>query len=154
MKNISPIIIFISIIVIVLLGFVIYFIVNPNNKGATTTKNEIANKEEYTEITDDGIKRNISSKLQETKRIGDLEVGNIELIYTNGTTNLTAQVYNDSKEESQSFVAKITLLDKSGDNLCTLEAFVKKLNAGQSTTIDMSTKGDYTNAYNFEIEKK
>lgn len=152
MRKVPPIIIFISIIIIVLLGFMVYFIANPNNK-TDEVKNEVSNKEEYTEIGADGTKINISSKLQETKKLDGLEIGNINLIYTKGTTTLTADVFNTNDFDVEMTRVKITLIDKTGDDLISFEGLIKKLEPEKSTKIDMSTNGDYTNAYNFIIEK-
>ncbi len=47
----------------------------------------------------------------------------------------------------------ITVLDKSGNTIATIPAYIKALSSGESTALNASTTFNYANAYDIVIKK-
>ena len=99
-----------------------------------------------------GVKSNTSSKLRETKYVGDLEITDIDLKAENGMSTFTATVKNNSLDDFKSRRIMIKFTDKSGALYASLEGIIGDVSAGDTTIIDASTTADVVNAYDFSIE--
>ena len=107
---------------------------------------------EYVQQSEEGIKQSTSSKLQETKTVGDLEISNIQLVETAGVATLTAAVTNTSTTTKQEFPLTIKLLDESGNTIQTLGAYVGTIEAGETRGINASINMDISSIYDISIE--
>ena len=143
----------ILILVAVLVIAVIWFVTRP--KDTATNENQPANtvKEEFVQVLDDGTKLNVSSKLNQTKELDGLSIGNIQYTYSNGISTVLADVTNNSGAAIDLTDVKLTLLDKSGNVMAELEGLIAPLEPGASTQLNMGITLDLVNAYDFTIEK-
>jgi len=131
--------------------FTIWFLTRPKEDTKIIENEKV---EEFVQELEDGTKLNTSTKLKEVKKIENLEVGNIQLTYQNGSSVVLADVVNNSNKTSSLMVVKITLLDKNGKELETLSGIIGALKPGESTQLNMGATADYANAYDFTIIKK
>ena len=145
-KKMIGILILVSIIIIA----IIYLIVRPKSKE-TNVKEENETVEEYVQVLEDGTKLNTSTKLQQKKKLGGLEIGNIQLTYVNGQSVVLADVVNASNNATGLMSVTLTLLDKQGNTLATVEGLVAPLQPGASTQLNIGVEDDYANAYDFTI---
>ena len=111
-------------------------------------------KEEYVQVQDDGSKLNISSKLNETKKVDGLEIGNIRFTESNGISTLLADVKNTKSSAIEMTSIMITLLDKDGKNIVEFEGLIAPIGPGESTQLNAGITSDYANAYDFSVKVK
>lgn len=131
---------------------IIYFATRP--KEDEIQKVEIGEnqvKEEFVQVLEDGSKLNTSSKLNETKKVNGLEIGNIQLSMTGGETTLLANVKNNSGKDLGVTVIDITLYDKNGVEITTIRGIIGDVKAGESVKLEASTTLDFANAYDFKV---
>ncbi len=109
-------------------------------------------KQEYIQEYEDGTKQSISSKLNETKKVGDLEISGIQIIEIDGTATLTANVKNTSSSTKTEFPLTIKLLNKSGEEIETLGAYVGTIKSGETRGINASINMDISEIYDISVE--
>ena len=153
-----------ALVLVLLIIAVIIFAVIRSNSGdddtevsdsnTSTDSEETEDAGEYATYLSDGTKINTSSKLNETKTLGGLEITDIQLTESDNATQLLATVTNTSDETDGGYVAIITLLDEDGETLVELRAYIPELEAGEDTQLNTSAGFDYANAYDFTIEKQ
>lgn len=117
-----------------------------------TTENQ--NVEEFVNNLENGGKINTSSKLNENREFEGLKIENIQLTYQNSQTQLLANVKNDTSTESELMMVEITLYDKDGNKIVSLDGIISPLKPGESTQLNIGSSLDYANAYDLEIVKK
>ena len=139
-------------ILITIVVFVIFIIVK-NNKDHTENTNDIVqeNKEEYVQVLEDGTKLNTSTKLNETKIVDGLEIGNIQLSTTNGETTLLADVKNNTKKDINIIAIDIILYNKEGEEIVKFPGVIGNLKVGGTVKLESSTTLDFANAYDFKV---
>ena len=96
----------IIILLIITIIAVILFIITKNKNTETEQKLEgktNSTQNEYVEKLEDGSKQSISDKLNETKKVGDIEINNIQIKENNGIAVLTANVKNTSATTKNEF---------------------------------------------------
>ena len=135
------------IIVCVTVIFVKIFTKNDNNK------NLVDNNDNFSKITSDGTRINISEKLNENKKIDDLDITNIELKSDGQVTQLTAIINNNTGKTKGDYPAKVIFIDSNNNEIAEMGIYIKKLQPGESTILNGKITFDYTNAYNFNIQK-
>ena len=111
-------------------------------------------KEKFVTILEDGTKLNISSKLHETKDFEGMEIMNLQLTENNNTTLLLGEITNTSPNVQGGYLVNIVIIDEQGNEMTTIEAYIKELNPGQSTQLSSKTTLDYANAYDISISRK
>lgn len=141
--------ILILLIITIIVGII--FIRNKNKKVDTGEEKQ-GTQSEYVEQSEDGTKQSTSEKLNEVKKVGDFEISNIQIIENNGTATLTANVKNTSDETKKEFPLKIKLLNKSGEVIETLGAYVGNIKSGETRGINASINMDISNIYDISIE--
>ncbi len=112
------------------------------------------NTQEYVQVLEDGTKLNTSTKLKETKKLDNLEIGNIQLTNKNGQSVLLADVKNTGSIETQVMLINIVLLDKNGTEIATVPGIISPLKVGESTQLNTSMQQDYVGIYDFRVVKK
>lgn len=117
-----------------------------------TTENQ--NVEEFVNNLENGGKINTSSKLNENREFEGLKIENIQLTYQNSQTQLLANAKNDTSTESELMMVEITLYDKDGNKIVSLDGIISPLKPGESTQLNIGSSLDYANAYDLEIVKK
>lgn len=142
----------ILIIVSALIISIIWLITRGGKDKEVVAENTV--KEEFVQVLDDGTKLNISSKLNETKKLGNFEIGNIQLTHKNGMSVVLADVVNKGSAVTNWTIIEVTLLDKNGNTINVLEGVIEDLQPGESTQLNMQTSSDYANAYDFTVKIK
>ena len=157
-KKTKNIIIALIIVVIIVIAIVAFVLVKnkgkDNNENNTAGTSENTANEQYVQMLDDGTKLNTSSKLGETKKVGDLTFENIQLTAEGGQTILLADVTNTGKKATDTVLVDIKLLDENGNEIVTVGGIVQPLEAGEKTQFNTSMTLDYANAYDFEVTEK
>lgn len=149
MKSNEKKMILILIIITIIAGAI--FIKNKNKKMENKEQPE-TQKQEYVQQFEDGTKQSTSSKLNETKKVGDLEISDIQIIESDGTATLTANVKNTSSTTKKEFPLTIKLLNKSGEVIETLGAYVGTIKSGETRGINASINMDISEIYDISIE--
>lgn len=141
----------IAILLIITILATIIFIKN-KNKNTEVEEEQKTTQNQYVQQTENGTKQSTSEKLNETKKIGDIEISGIKIIENNGTATLTANVKNTSATTKKEFPLKIKLLNKSGEVIQTLGAYVGTIKSGETRGINTSINMDISNIYDISIE--
>lgn len=144
----------ILILLVVLVIAVVVFAVNKNKKDDIGTENSVSENntvEEFVQILEDGTKLNTSTELGKTKQVGSFKFENIQLTEQNGQTVLLANVTNTGSSATESTIVEVSLLDKNGENIVTINGIIKDLQPGETTQFNTSMTLDYANAYDFKI---
>ena len=140
----------------VMLAIVIILLIVKSTKGDEQENQPIQNtvqNEAYVERHEDATSLNVSHKLKETKKLGDLEFSNIRLTSRNGESYLTATVKNTSSVKTGDEFITITVLDENGNTLTSVYAYLGTIDAGQETTLSTKTSSDFANAYDFTVSR-
>ena len=141
---------------IILIGVIIIAIIwfATRGKGEEKQEEQQAPKEEFVQVLDDGTKLNTSSKLNENKKLGNLSIGNIQFTYRNGVSVVLANVTNTGSIKTDLTLVELTLINKDGSTIETLEGLIGELAPGASTQLNMGASKDMANAYDFIIKEK
>lgn len=150
--NLMTLIIAIIIIVLVII-FIKNIIIKSKNKEQTNNTTQTT-QEKYVQTLDNGTKLNTSEKLKKDKKVEDLELKNIQLTYKNGVTNLLCDIQNNSKKEVNMEDVEIVLLDENGDTIYKMRGFMEAIKPGETKQFNSSITADFSNAYDFKINKK
>lgn len=127
---------------------------NLNNTNLRSESIDNTTKIDYTKELEDNVKVNINTRLNETKRVDNLEIGKLKLTNNNGTSLLIASVTNKGTSVTKLTLLEITLYDKNNNVLTKLNGLVDSLQPGESTSLNIGVTADYANAYDFTVEKK
>ena len=151
------------IIIVIIIGIIIVggivFIKNGRDETSqpyedqTETENQNQNQEKYVEVLEDGTKINTSNKLKETKMIEGLEVRNTQLINTEGVSRIRGTVVNTTGEDKELMSITLTLYDENGEELTSINGLISPVKSGESVQLNMGISADYSNAYDYTIEK-
>ena len=145
----------ILILLIITIIAAIMFIKSKNKKTNTEVQEEQqqgTQSSEYVQQFEDGTKQSTSDKLNETKKVGDIEISGIQITETDGTATLTANVKNNSSTTKKEFPLTIKLLNKSGEVIETLGAYVGTIKSGETRGINASINMDISEVYDISIE--
>ena len=149
-------IIIISLIVIAVIAIVcgsIGFIRNNKNKESEQLKGNNL-QEEFVQVLEDGTKLNTSEQLKTTKNMDGLEITNIQLTEQNGQSVLIADVRNTTETETGVIGINIIILDKQENEIGKMPGIIAPLTAGETKQLNVGITEDYSNAYNFRVEKQ
>lgn len=147
-KQMIAILVAITIIVII-----IAIALNKGKKEEGEEENTTV-KEEFVDVLEDGTKLNTSNKLQETKKIDGMEITNFQLTEKDNVTLLLGTVTNVSDTTKGGYPVNVKVIDKQGNEIITIDAFLGPLEPGRSTQFSTSATFDYANAYDFSVIKK
>lgn len=147
------------ILTILLVGILIiggiYLLTRPEkeeeNKVNTGVEQQNKVGEEFVQVMDDGSKLNTSTKLNQTKNVNGLEIGNIQLTMTGGETTLLADVRNKTGKDVGVTAIEIILYAKDGSELVTFGGVIGNVKSGESVKLQASTTLDFANAYDFKV---
>lgn len=142
-------------ITIILIIVVILGKSNKNNSNEELQKEtNIQQEEKFIEVLEDGTKLNNSSKLHETKKIDGMELTNIQFTEKDNVTLLIGTITNISNTTKGGYPVNIKIVDEKGNEKVVIEAFIEKLESGESSQFSTNATLDYANAYDFIITKK
>ena len=125
-----------------------------NNNTNTTAEQSNVQEEEFVNTLADGTRLNTSEELHKTKTFDGMEISDFQLTENGNVTLLLGTITNTSNVEKGGYPVDIKVLDKEGQEIITVGAYISKLQPGQSTQLNTSATFDYANAYDFEISKK
>lgn len=160
-KNVR--LIWIILIIIVAVGVIVTINLSNNKKDAKPAQQqsqvengqqeEAKPVEKYVQVLEDGTKLNISEKIKQTKKVGDLEISNIQITYQNGVTNILATVTNTSSKKSELQNVSIVLSDDEGNTIYTLRGVLEETEPNGTSQLNTSITADFANSYDFTISK-
>ena len=142
------------ILIVVAIAIILTLVIISNRKEIHNEVEENKVVEEFVQVLKDGTKLNTSTKLKETKKLDNLEIGNIQLTNKNGQSVLLADVKNTGSMETQVMLINIVLLDENGTEIATVPGIISPLKVGESTQLNTSMQQDYTGIYDFRVVKK
>ena len=144
-----PIILIIALILIVVLSIIIVKTSdnNVNNQNLPSTNDN------FSQVTSNGTKINVSEMLNADKEFDGLDITNIELTSDGNVTQLTATISNNTGKTKGDYPAKVIFVDSNNTKLAEMGIYIKKLQPGENTILNGKITFDYTNAYNFNIMK-
>ena len=148
-KEKKMILILVAITAIVIIGLLII-------KGSKDNKEEenTAPKEEFVNVLEDGTQLNTSSKLHETKKFEGMEISNFQLTEKGDVTLLLGTITNTSGAKQGGYPVDIKVVDKQQQEIATVAAYMPPLEAGQSAQLSTNATADFSNAYDFTINRK
>lgn len=141
-----------KIMIMILLVITVIAIIMLYNQRNPKSKNEENVKEEMVMVQEDGSKIAISDKLQEKRRIGDIEINNISIREEGGLAKITASTTNVGKEETQEMPIKILLKDKDENIITEVGAYIGKMKKGDQRGIMASANVTIDEVYDVEIK--
>ncbi len=148
----------ILILVIITIIAIIALVMMNNGKkekqvASTDAPEQEVPKEEFVDVLEDGTKLNKSEQLQKAKKLEGLDITDFQLTENNNQTVLLGTITNNTNTKQGGYVADITILDKQGKKMITVQNYIGPLEPGQSTQLNTSLNLDYANAYDFTIAK-
>lgn len=147
-----------AIMIIIVIAMVITIMLRFRNRKSTenirTVEEQIIPKEEFVDKLEDGTRINSSDKLHETKTFDGLEISDFQLTEKDNMTVLLGKITNNANTKKGGYAVNITVLDKDRNEMTTAVAYIKELQPGESTTLNVSSTFDYANAYDFIISRK
>ena len=111
-------------------------------------------QEEFVNILEDGTKYNTSEKLQETKKIEGIEISDMQLTQKDNVTLLLGTITNTSDTTQGVYPVAIKVMDKDGNEITTIVAYIGTLEPGKTTQLNTSKTIDCVNAYDLSITKE
>lgn len=151
----------IGILILITIIVIIVGIVMSVNKGKKQNQedNVVGGEEnriveEFVDLREDGTKVNKSNKLHETKTYDGLEIGNLQLTMKNNVSQILGEVKNVSNTARGEYPISLVILDKQGNEIITIGAYIQKLEPDQSAEFNTSATFDFANAYDFRITSR
>lgn len=154
MKNEEKRIIAILVAITVVVIIIAIIMSNSGKKAEEKVETEGNSEPEISQVLEDGTILNNSDKLHQTKKIEEMEITNIQLTEKDDESILLGTVTNTSETKQGGYVAEIKLLDKEGNEIKTIEAYIGEIQPGKSMKFSTSATFDSTNVYDFSITKK
>ena len=142
--------ILILILVAVLIIVILVIVKRPRVEEEPTNIADV-NVEKYVEVLDDGTRLNTSEKLQGTKKVGNLEITNLQLTALDNKTTLLGTITNVGSKQDGNVLLNIKIIDDQGKELTTVPAYIGIIEPGQSTQLNVQPTLDYANAYDFVV---
>ena len=147
-----------AIMIIIVIAMVITIMLRFRNRKSTenirTVEEQIIPKEEFVDKLEDGTRINSSDKLHETKTFDGLEISDFQLTEKDNMTVLLGKITNNANTKKGGYAVNITVLDKDRNEMTTVVAYIKELQPGENTILNVSSTFDYANAYDFTITKR
>ena len=147
-----------AIMIIIMIAMVVTIMLRFRNRKSTenirTVEEQIIPKEEFVDKLEDGTRINSSDKLHETKTFDGLEISDFQLTEKDNMTVLLGKITNNANTKKGGYAVNITVLDKDRNEMTTVVAYIKELQPGENTILNVSSTFDYANAYDFTISRK
>jgi hypothetical protein len=151
-KKFLGLLILVGIVIIAITLMVVSNKKNKENQIAKGEQNQVV--EEFVNVLPDGTKLNNSTKLAETKRVGELEISNFQLTERGNQTVLLGTIKNNTNKTQGGYPATVKIMDKAGNQIVELGAYINEVAPGEEQQFNVSSTLDYANAYDIIIAKK
>lgn len=169
MKNEKGKNLFLKIVLIaIIVGIIVFIIMNivksknskegvgqnyQNQNGESQQVEENAVKEEFVQLTDDGMKVNVGSKITDDKEVNGLKFTNVQLTEKDNQSTLLADVENATGKELKDYTnLDITFFTKDGQEIVTIKGILTPLKSGEKTQLNAGLTQDVANAYDIRIK--
>lgn len=150
-------ILIIIIISIVSIGFLKLFS-KKDTKNTENSENEFvlynSTIADYVKTSEDGTKINISPKINQDRKLNELDIRNIQLTCKNGITTLLADVSNNTNKDSEIKNINIKLLDENNKEIRTVSGYIPALKIGETTKLNVSMSSNLIIAYDIKFSGK
>ena len=124
---------------------------NQNDESQQVEENAV--KEEFVQLTDDGMKVNVGSKITDDKEVNGLKFTNVQLTEKDNQSTLLADVENATGKELKDYTnLDITFLTKDGEEIVTIKGILTPLKSGEKTQLNAGLTQDVANAYDIKIK--
>ena len=148
--NYKRLILLFVILVIVIVAIVLLV----QNFTKKDEQEDVYEEEGYVQILEDGTRVNRSKKIKEKKHVEGLDIENIQLTEKDNVSVMIADVKNTTKEQKGDFLVSIQLLDGKGQEMIVIDGYIPKLEAGETTQLNVQTTLDYSDAYDIVVTKQ
>lgn len=145
--GISLALIIVSIIVVVLLY-------NKNLPVQNIDINTLPEPQEFTTVSSNGTQTNTSETLAKTRQYAGLDITSVKLTATAKSTIFIAEFKNNTSEEVKGHTVKLTMLNKEGNEIVTINGYLGTTKPGETYTMYVSSSnGEFINSYDYTIAK-
>ena len=141
-KRIILILVIITIIAMILLYF---------QRRTKEENQETAQAQELIAVQEDGSKIATSEKLQEKRKIGEIEIDNINIREENGLAKITASATNVGEQKTEEKPITIVLKDEAGNSIAEIGAYIGTIEKGEQRGIQGSANVTIDEVYDVEI---
>ena len=146
------IIILLVVAVLVIVGLTL-LVKRNQGEGQTGGEDTNAPVEEFVDVLEDGTRLNTSTKLHETKKIEGMEISDFQLKEKGNETLLLGTITNVSNTVQGGYAMQLRIIDKTGGEILTVPAYVRKLQPGETAQLNISSTKDFANAYDFTVRR-
>ncbi len=147
-------ILIVAIVIIIVMAIIVIIVKNKNTVessqdvvGSVTSVSTPANFQEAS----DGSKTNTSTKVAQTKKVGNITIEETKIVYIKGITSITAKVINDGTEK-ENIKLKIKLMNSDGSVKKEIEAQAGKTPANATKYIKTSITEDLVDVNDITYE--
>lgn len=162
--NKKNIIIFSIILLIIIVIIATIIILNKDKQETEEENNEQIEVEEYeseiditntenSEIREDGMKVNTSSKIAEGIEFNDVFIKDITIESSGDMAVFNATVENNLGKDIEEYIIYITFWNSDGEEIETVETLFPSIPDGETGFISASTPKDIATAYEITIER-
>lgn len=151
-KQVIGVLVLITVLVIIVA--IVVRNINGKEEKIIESQEENVVTEEFVDVLEDGTRVNKSDKLHESKTFDGMEINNFSLTEKGNVTLLLGTITNMSSEVKGDYPINIKVIDKDGNEIVTVAAYIGELEPGESCELNTSATFDYANAYDFEISKR
>lgn len=147
-KRMILILVFITILVIIIGNSI-----KKNKKELENEEHKNTLIESLVQEDENGMKKSISSKIKEEKLLENLKVTDIEVIEKNGEATILANITNNTENRKEEFSFTIRLLNRSGEVIQEVGAYVGTILKGETRAIHASVNMDISEIYDMQFVK-
>ena len=127
-----------------------------------TGKKEEPSKEETNNVVQNGYvieyengdKLNTSEALKEPRNELEYYISNITLEETDGQTIFKLEAENQGSTDIPGQLVDIIFIDENEQEKARLPVYIRAIKAGESIETQATIESDFTNVYNFKLEKR
>ena len=162
--NKKTIIILVIILIAIILSIILFLVFKSNNKDSNETDIPEGENPEFvteidmadtenSEIREDGLKINTSSKIAEGIEFNDFKIEDITIESSGDMAVFNAKVENPYEKDIEEYIIYITFLRSDGTEIAKVETLFPAIPAGETGYISATTPKDIATAYEIKIER-
>lgn len=101
----------------------------------------------------DGVKRNISNNIKKERKYNDIVIKEATIEASGGMSQFIAIIKNSLNKDVQGELVQVIFVNQSNSEITRIETYFPNLAKGETSTLNISTDIDLTNAYDYYIQK-
>lgn len=157
--------ILIILFLVIIIGLIYFLIVIKQNSTNIETEinynllnvgkdngNIIMQNETNAEVKD-GVKRNISNNIKKERKYNDIIVKDASIEASGGMSQFIATIENSLNKDVQGGLVQVIFVNQDNNEITRIETYFPNLAKGETSTLNISTDIDLTNAYDYYIQK-